>query len=360
MLKYLWHSKQFTSVNNLFDFFMDCFIIEGVVMVKARLQKNGRCLVCERRCIIKKGGKGHCKTRINEDNIIYTLNYDNISSISINPIEKKPLFHFYPGSRALTVGFWSCNFDCPWCQNYDISKVEPQFNKHLTPDEFVNLGLANSCEGTSLSFNEPTVFLEWGIEVFKFARKKGLYNTIVTNGYMTEEALNLFIDAGLDAANVDIKGDKKNYQNYCHADDSIVWRNCKIMREKNIHVEITTLIIPTVNDDLNIISDIGEHMCNDFGDATPWHLTRYFPSYKFSAPPTPIKFLEDAYEVAKNIGLTFVYIGNVPGHPYEDTYCPNCGDVLIKRSGMSVITMKIEKNCVCPNCKYNLKKYFVL
>lgn len=329
-------------------------------MKKSLLQKNGQCLVCERRCIIKEGEKGHCKTRINENNVLYTLNYDNISSISINPIEKKPLFHFYPGSRALTVGFWSCNFDCPWCQNYDISKVEPRFNEHFTPEEFVNLGLAHSCEGTSLSFNEPTIFLEWGIEVLKIARKKGLYNTIVTNGYMTEEALRLFIDAGLDAANVDIKGDKNTYRRYCHTDDSKVWRNCKIMREKNIHLEITTLLIPTVNDDMKIISDIGKNILNKFGDATPWHLTRYFPSYKFSASPTPIKFLEDAYEIAKNIGLKFVYIGNVPSHPYEDTYCPNCGGLLIKRSGMAVITMKIEKDLVCPQCEYDLKKYLVL
>jgi pyruvate formate lyase activating enzyme len=324
------------------------------------LQSDGKCLICERRCIIKANKKGHCQTRINKDGVIYSLNYGNISSISINPIEKKPLFHFYPGSRALTVGFWSCNFDCPWCQNHDISKVEPQFNEYLSPEDFVKTALANVCEGISLSFNEPTLSLEWGIEVFRIAKKEGLYNTIVTNGYMTKEALRLFIDAGLDAANVDIKGDKKAVQKFCHTDVDKVWRNCKIMRDENIHFEITTLVIPTVNDNLKILSDIGKKILDQYGAATVWHLTRYYPAYNFSEPPTSVNFLENAHAMAKDIGFKFVYLGNLPGHNCENTFCPKCGELLIKRSGSAVVEIKINTSVSCPNCGNYLKNYFIL
>ncbi len=329
-------------------------------MVRSLLQKAGRCLICERCCRIKRGKRGHCGVRINRDGVIYTLNYGNISSLSVNPIEKKPLFHFYPGSRAITVGFWSCNFDCPWCQNYDISKVAPKFDEHLNPAHLVELAEANACEGTSISYNEPTLSLEWSIEGFQIAKRKGLYNTVVTNGYMTEKTLHLFIDAGLDAANVDIKGDEKAVRRFCGADVQKIWRNCKILNEKDVHLEITTLVIPTVNDDLKVLADIGKRIVDELGDDTPWHLTRYFPSYRFSVPATSIKFLEDAYEMAKDSGLNFVYLGNVPDHKYEDTYCPKCGGLLIKRSGLTVINMKITKDLLCPHCKNDMKEFFII
>ncbi len=327
---------------------------------RALLQKDGRCLVCERKCTIKQGEKGYCGTRINDGGTLFTLNYSNISSISTNAIEKKPLFHFHPGTWALTVGFWSCNFDCPWCQNYDISKAEPRFSEHINPADFVKIALSNSCEGTSLSFNEPTLFLEWGSEVFAIARDKELYNTIVTNGYMTEKALRLFIDAGLSAANVDIKGDEKAMRRFCQIDVEKVWRNCRIMSKKDIHLEITTLVIPTVNDNLVVLADIGKRIVDELGDVTPWHLTRYYPADRFSEPATPIQFLEDAYEIAKDSGVKFVYLGNISGHKFEDTYCPQCGKVLIRRSGHGFIDMKITETCVCPFCSCDLSSYFIL
>jgi pyruvate formate lyase activating enzyme len=324
------------------------------------LQKDGRCFICERKCSIKNGTQGYCKTRVNEHGIIYTLNYGNISSLSVNPIEKKPLYHFYPGTSALTVGFWSCNFDCPWCQNHDISKTTPQFNEYLSPDDFVQFARAQRCEGISLSLNEPAVFLEWGIEAMQKAKHEGLYTTIVSNGYMTERALKFMIDAGLDAANIDIKGDTHKVKKYCGVDVEYVWRNCTLLRKRNIHIEITTLIIPTVNDTLEILSGIAQKIIGALGDATPWHLTRYFPAYKFSEPATPIVFLETAYGIAKKSGLKFVYIGNVSGHECENTYCPCCGQLLIERTGLAIINMKIDKKCICPQCNSNLNNYFVL
>ncbi len=329
-------------------------------MVKVLCQKHNRCLVCERKCRIRKNKKGHCRTRVNDRGIIYTLNYDNVSSISVNPIEKKPFFHFYPGTRALTVGFWSCNFDCPWCQNYDISKAEPQTRDKTTPQEFVNLACANDCQGTSLSFNEPTLFAEWGIEVFRLAQAQELYNTIVTNGYMTKAVLQYFIDAGLDAANVDIKGNAAAVKKYCHVNVKKVWRNCAIMKNQRVHLEITTLVIPTVNDDLKVLAGIGKRILDELGETVPWHLTRYFPAYKFTAPATPISFLEDAHAMGQELGMPFVYLGNIPGHKHENTVCPGCGALLIKRSGMDVIQLNIDKSCTCPNCHTDLAKYFRL
>lgn len=327
---------------------------------KSLLQKEGKCLICERQCSVKSGNYGYCKTRINKDGTIYTLNYGNISSISINRIEKKPIYHFYPGSRALTVGFWSCNLDCPWCHNYDISKSKPKFNECLRPGDFVQIALAGSCQGTSLSFNEPTLFLEWGFEVFEIAQGKNLYNTIVTNGYMTEAALNLFINAGLNAANIDVKGDKKAVRDYCGIDVEKVWRNCKILKKNGIHLEITTLIIPTVNDNLSVLCDIGKRIRDELDTALPWHITRYYPSWQFSLPPTPIKFLEDVYHAAKEIGLKFVYLGNVEEHDYSSTFCPNCSVRLIERAGLQIKDIKIDKSLKCYNCKYDLHPYFVI
>lgn len=326
---------------------------------KSLLQEDDRCLICERQCKIQDGGNGHCRTRVNRNGTIYALNYGNVSSMSINPIEKKPLFHFYPGSRALTVGFWSCNFDCPWCQNFDITKVEPQQKEHLTPQEFTSIALANSCQGISLSFNEPTLFLEWGVEAFRYAKDSNLYKTIVTNGYMTEKALEGLVEAGLDAANVDIKGSNAVVKKYCHADVEKVWRNCRIMREQRIHLEITTLLIRGVNDDLTSLSEIGSRILSELGNI-PWHLTRYFPSYKFSNPATSLEFLENACQMAKGLGFKYVYLGNVSGHAFEHTYCPGCGIMLIERGGLSLLANNITDQDKCPKCGYDLHQDIVM
>lgn len=343
----------------MFDIPTHHIIITGMPeMYESLLQNDGQCLICERFCKIDEGNKGHCGTRINRHGTIYTLNYGNISSLSINPIEKKPFFHFYPGSRALTVGSWSCNFDCPWCQNYEISKVIPQTTEYMSPDQFVEMAQENSCQGTSLSFNEPTLFLEWGIEVFRLAKRRGLYNTIVSNGYMTERALELLIKSGLDAANIDMKGTRAAVREYCHADVAKVWRNCKIMRDRGIHIEITTLLITGVNDDLTVVSTIGDKILAELGNI-PWHITRYFPAYKYSAPATSVHVLEQAYQRAKQLGFKFVYLGNVPGHHYENTSCPECGALLIARSGLALTESRITQDGKCPQCGWDVRKYFV-
>ena len=308
-----------------------------------------RCLTCERRCVLGEGQRGWCRTRENHEGQLVTLIYGNVSSLSANPIEKKPLFHFYPGSVALTAGSWSCNFDCPWCQNWEISKSPPQGGRFMSPKEFVAETVRRRCQGTSISFNEPTLSLEWSLEVFELARARGLYNTFVTNGYMTPQALRLLVEAGLDAMNVDVKGDAEAVRRYCGADVEAVWRNCRAAKEAGIWIEITTLVIPAVNDGEDSLRGIARRIRDELGPETPWHLSRYYPAYRFTAPPTPVHTLERAHEIGREEGLEFVYLGNVPGHPYENTYCPDCGTLLIARRGLWVSENRLQGGR-CPNC----------
>jgi pyruvate formate lyase activating enzyme len=289
-----------------------------------------RCLTCERRCEIPTGGLGWCRTRAHRDGRLVTLTYGAISSLSANPIEKKPLYHFHPGTVALTSGAWSCNFDCPWCQNWEISKAPPRPSRFLSAEEFVHMALDLDCQGTSISLNEPTLSLEWSLEVFRTARERGLYNTYVTNGYMTPEALQLLVEAGLDAMNVDLKGDADAVQRFCGTDVEMVWRTCRLARAADVWLEITTLVIPGVNDGDAVLGGIADRIVAELGADVPWHVSGYYPAYEFQAPPTPVRTLERAWQIGREAGLRFVYVGNLPGtararHRLENTYCPECG-----------------------------------
>lgn len=323
------------------------FYQEGIL--QKRTPKGLRCGICERRCIISEGEYGWCRTRRNIKGKIYTLNYSNISSISANPIEKKPLYHFYPGSIALTAGSWGCNFHCPWCQNWEISKNPQNQGIFISPQDFVKRALDMRLDGTSISFNEPTLSLEWAIEVFKLAHKSNLYNTLVTNGYMTEESLRLLIEAGLDAVNIDIKGDEEAVRRYCQADVKIVWRNSLLFSREGVHIEITTLVIPEVNDRIETLRGIAKRIAEELGPDTPWHISRYFPHYKFHTPPTPVSTLRRAYELGKEEGLRYVYIGNLFHDPLENTYCPECNTLLIERRGLSLLNSYLRDKR-CPEC----------
>jgi pyruvate formate lyase activating enzyme len=348
--------------------------IEGALVRESLLQRrvNGKviCGTCERRCQIVPGGFGWCRTRQNRDGKLVSLIYGAVSSISANPIEKKPFYHFHPGTRALTAGSWSCNFGCPWCQNWDISKVAPPAfhpsparrasgrvsdspwrGEVILPEQFIELVESNGCQGTSISFNEPTLSLEWSLDVFRLARGRGLYNTYVTNGYMTPEALSLLTDAGLDAMNVDVKGDAPAVKRFCKGIDvEKVWQTCQRARSSGLHIEITTLLIPTVNDAETTLRGIAERIVSELGCSVPWHVTAYYPSYRFTAPPAPRKALERAWHIGKDAGLQFVYVGNVPGHKYDNTYCPGCGELLIQRQGFDVLLNALQEGR-CSKCR---------
>lgn len=316
-----------------------------------------QCDLCPNHCIIKNGKVGACKCRINLDGTLYVLTYGNISSISCNPMEKKPFFHFYPGTYALTVGSWSCNFLCPWCQNYEISKKSPIISNryYLSPEMFIQLMEQKNCSGTSFSFNEPIVSLfEYSLDVMPLAKEKGFYNTYVTNGYITEDALLLLHKHGLDAMNIDIKGCAGEIERYIGAKISRVWNTVKLAYDLGIHVELTTLVIPGVNDTLRCIKSIAQKILELSDIDIPWHLSRYFPAYKAYkynlVRSTPISFLESARDYAMKLGLKYVYIGNVPGHPYENTYCHNCKTLLIRRYIFQILEFNLTPDNCCPVC----------
>lgn len=316
-----------------------------------RIDGKVRCNVCERRCLLVNGGTGWCRTRRNENGKLITLVYGAISSLHADPIEKKPFYHFFPGTYAYTVGGWSCNFACPWCQNWEIARVQPPRNmEYLSPKRFVEMTENANCQGTAISYNEPTLSLEWSLDVFRLARRRGLYNTYVTNGYMTPEALSLLIDAGLDAINVDIKGDAAAVRKFCRGINvEQVWSICRFARAHQVHLEITTLVIPTVNDSEMVLGEIAGRIARELGTDVPWHVSQYYPAHEFSVPPTPIITLEQAWTIGKAAGLEYVYLGNLPGHNHNSTYCPECHRLLVRRLGIDVIR-NISGDGHCPTC----------
>ncbi|MBY8983959.1 MAG: AmmeMemoRadiSam system radical SAM enzyme [Candidatus Lokiarchaeota archaeon] len=321
-------------------------------------EKYSQCLTCERKCKIPKGKTGFCQTRINKDGEIYTIVYGLIPALSFNPIEKKPLYHFHPGSKAITIGTYGCNYSCFWCQNHHLSKTNVltaiQFatsDEYITPKRLIETAIKNNCEGTSISFNEPTLLFEYSLEVFKLAKQYGLYNTYVTNGYMTEDILRDLVDAGLDAMNIDIKGDSDMVKKYCGTDVDKVWRNAKLAKELGVHVEITTLLIQGFNSEEEIVKKITKRIFSELGELTPYHISRFFPHYeskKFGLyEPTPLELLYNAYETAINVGLKYTYLGNLSTSKNDNTYCPKCSKLVIKRKilGLKELYLDSEGNC---------------
>lgn len=327
--------------------------VKESILYKRRRGNAVECNVCERRCIIPPGETGFCKTRANINAALYTLVYGDLNAIESRPIEIKPFFHFWPGSTALTFSTWSCNFDCPWCQNWHLSKKAPEPEKaiFISPEKVVRRALRDGDEGLCVSFNEPTMLFEFSVDVFKIASKFSLYNTYVSNGYMTLDALRILRDSGLGGLKIDVKGDNEVYRRYCGGlNVDFVWRNAREAKRMNIHVEIVNLVISGVNDDEECIRWVIERHLQEVGPDTPLHFTRYYPAYKFRNPATRVERLEFAYNLARKLGVNFPYIGNVPGHPYENTYCPDCGELLIRRYSFSVVNYRLSSDNRCPKC----------
>ncbi len=312
------------------------------------------CQLCWRFCKIEEGEMGFCRTRVNRNGKLYTLTYGNLSAVESRPMEIKPFFHFKPGKTTLTFSTYSCNLDCPWCQNWHISKVEPpKVFSYVSPEELVEKAMLFGDVGLCASFNEPTLLFEYLLDAFKLAKSKGLVNTMVSNGFMSLMALKMLRDAGLDAMNIDIKGNDDVYERYCGGKAKFVWKIAKKAVELGIHVEMVNLIVTDVNDSEDVIAEVIQNHLRHVGSRVPLHFTRYFPAYLFKNPPTPISKLEKAIEMAKREGAEFVYIGNVPGHRYENTFCPECGELLIKRYSYRVIENKIRDGR-CPSCGYEI------
>jgi pyruvate formate lyase activating enzyme len=303
--------------------------------------------------VLRKGVRGLCRARANLDGRLYTLTYGDISSISFNPIEKKPFYHFWPGSVALTIGTWGCNFMCKWCQNWTISQAspDPAQGHYRAPEELVELALKSRCEGVSVSFNEPTLLYEYMLALFPLAKRRRLYTNIVSNGYLSPEALRELVKAGLDAIKVDVKGPDRSVARWCGARGELVWATIELARKLGLHLEVVNLLVTGVNDAEQDVRWVAERLLDLAGPDTPLHLTRFFPAYRVvDRPPTPLIRLEAGWRAAREVGLRYVYLGNVPSHPYENTYCPQCDTLLLERRSLALIDVNLAKGNKCPKC----------
>ena len=312
------------------------------------------CDLCSHRCRkIADSKKGICGVRENMDGKLYSLVYGKAVARSIDPIEKKPLFNFLPGSRSYSIATVGCNFRCDNCQNYDISQMPKErgiiVGHDVSPKEIVSAAKVNNCESIAYTYTEPTIFFEYAYDTAKMAKKEGIKNVFVTNGYITSEALKK-ISPYLDAANIDLKSFKDNfYRKRCGARLKPVLDSIRLYKSLGIWIEITTLIIPTLNDSEEELRKIAE-LISEVGEDTPWHISQFYPTYKLiTLPRTPVATLRKASKIGLEAGLKYVYEGNVPGENGENTYCPNCEKLLIHRFGYQIRENKI-KNSTCTFC----------
>jgi pyruvate formate lyase activating enzyme len=312
-----------------------------------------RCNLCAHRCVIHPGHAGICKVRENRGGKLYTKVYGRAIARHIDPIEKKPLYHFYPGSNAYSFATPGCNFHCQFCQNYDISQVTSEeileMGERTTPGQIVQDARYAGCKSIAHTYTEPVIFFEYGYDVAVLAHKEGLQNIYVSNGYMTFEMLDR-IEPYLDAINVDLKAFRdKTYRKIIGGRLQPVLDNLKRIKQMGIWLEVTSLIIPGVNDDPGEIRDMAGFIAAELGKDVPWHISRFFPAWKMNeVPPTPLETLQMAETAGFDAGLNYVYIGNVATGK-EITRCPRCGHALIERLHFGIITNRI-KGGQCPAC----------
>ncbi len=311
------------------------------------------CKACAQRCVLKEGEYGKCGIRVNEGGKLYLTTYGLVSALNLDPIEKKPLYHFLPGSMSLSVGTVGCNFSCQFCQNWEISQY-PQSHNHevfgeeVSPEEIVRLALHYRASSISYTYNEPVVFFEFAHDTMKLAKEKGIRNVFVTSGYETREAIDTALPY-LDAMNIDLKSFSDDfYRKVCGARLKPVLNTIEYACQKGIWVEITTLLIPGYNDSEEEIRNIARFIASLSRDI-PWHISRFFPAYRMlDVKPTPVERLRRAYEIGKEEGLRFVYVGNYWDEDLETTFCPSCGERVIERVGYRVRSH--IKEGACPRC----------
>lgn len=314
------------------------------------------CKLCFRKCIIAEGKRGFCRVRENRGGKLYSLVYGKPAGLQIDPIELEPMYHMLPGHRNLCVFTASCNFRCKHCHNWHISQRGPEElgAKDYSPREVVEEAIRRKCKSISHSINEPTVFYEYMYDIAKEARERGLLNLFHTNGSISPEPLRQLLKY-MDGVTVDLKGfTEEFYRETLSAELKPVLRTLKIIKGEGVHLEIVNLIIPTLNDDMKDIRRMCEWIKENLGEDVPLHFTRFSPTYKLThLPRTPIKTLEAARKIAQEVGLKYVYIGNVPGHEGNNTYCPKCKKKLIHRIHFTTMSNNIEDG-KCKFCKYEI------
>ena len=317
------------------------------------------CRLCAHGCDIKPGRRGICAVRQNDNGVLNTLVYGKVIARNVDPIEKKPLFHYYPGSRSYSIATVGCNFKCRFCQNADIAQLPNDrdgmiLGEDTAPADIVADAVRQRCRSIAYTYTEPTVYFEYALETAILAKVQGLGNLFVTNGYMSHEALET-VAPYLDAANVDLKAfSDKFYRTQCGARLEPVKETLRGMKALGIWVEVTTLLIPGLNDDPEELGRLAAFIDQDLGPDTPWHISRFHPTYKLTDRPiTPLASLKIAADIGRQAGLRYVYMGNVPGDNGESTICPRCGTVLIDRRGFQIVHNRIAEN-ECPDCYFSI------
>lgn len=322
-----------------------------------------RCGLCAHRCKIPEGKRGICQVRENREGKLESLVYGTLISQHVDPIEKKPIFHMLPGSRTYSIATVGCNFKCRFCQNAEIAQMPADhqgalLGTHLEPDEVVSAAKANGCASIAYTYTEPTIFFEFALDVARLAHAAGLRNIFVTNGYMSKEALDMLLPV-LDAANVDLKSFSNDfYRDICAARLPPVKETLKRMKDGGVRLEVTTLLIPGLNDALPEVQAMARFLVESLGPETPWHISRFHPTYHMTdRPATPVKTLDMARDAGMAAGLHYVYIGNVPGSGAENTLCPDCGNIVINRFHYRSRTNLIDTNH-CAYCNHIIEGLF--
>lgn len=322
-------------------------------MLYERIEEDKvRCHLCSHFCIIKPDKRGICGVRENKEGTLYTLVYGKVIASHIDPIEKKPLFHFQPGSRSYSISTVGCNFRCLHCQNWEISQYPRLYpdiaGVDTTPEDVVKRAEESGCSSISYTYTEPTIFMEFAYDCARLAHERGIKNVFVSNGYMSSEAIEL-IDPYLDGINIDLKGDNEFYRKVVGGKLQPVHDSIRQMRGKGIWVEVTTLIIPGLNDSEEFLKWVAEFI-KSVDPAIPWHVTQFYPTYKMTdRGRTPVSTLRRARQIGLDAGLKYVYEGNVPGEGGENTYCPHCGELLIERFGFQLLRVNMEGG-QCKKC----------
>ena len=309
------------------------------------LQSRVQCNLCPHQCLISPSQRGICGVRENQEGKLYSLVYGRLIAQSVDPIEKKPLFHFLPGSQSYSIATVGCNFRCLNCQNFDISQIPRErgviLGSRVSPIDVVNAAKQNHCQSIAYTYSEPTIFFEYAFDVAKLAYQEGIKNVFVTNGYIAEEALSE-IGPYLHGANIDLKSSRDQfYQKTCHAQLQPVLDAIQLYHELGIWIEITTLIIPTLNDSKDDLHRIAKFIAN-LDPSIPWHISRFHPMYELThIPATPIATLHKARQIGIDAGLKYVYEGNAPGHGGETSYCDNCHKEIIQRRGFHILELNL-------------------
>jgi pyruvate formate lyase activating enzyme len=318
--------------------------------------KTVQCHLCPKFCLLKQGERGNCRARKNINGNLISLVYARPCSIAIDPIEKKPLFHFLPGSAAYSLGTAGCNLHCQWCQNWEISQSNPEDipSKEIEPEQIVQNAIDNNCKTIAYTYTEPTIFYEYVLDTAKIARKNKIKNVTVTSAYINKEPLNKLYRY-IDGTNIDFKGfTEQFYKKYCFATLQPVLDAIKEIHKIGVWIELTNLVIPTINDDLKKIKEISLWIKNNLGTNIPLHFSAFYPCYKMmNLPRTSPDILLKARQTALKTGLNYVYVGNVMTEEAENTYCPKCKELLIERKGFSITKNNI-KNRKCPKCKTSI------